>query len=73
MLKFNMPRERVGYLKSSEYAVVLGADVGATTEGGHGDGVPVQNWQVVAVPTVWESASIVVRISGIVAARIKGE
>ena len=43
---------QVRYLQSSKDAVVLGADVGATAEGGHRDGVAVQHWQVVAVPTV---------------------
>ena len=54
---------QVRYLQSSKDAVVLGADVGATAEGGHGDGVPVQHWQVVAVPTVWASGRIVVATS----------
>ena len=51
--KFVFSREQVWYLQSSKKAVVLGADVGATAEGGDCDGVPVQHWQVVAVPTVW--------------------
>ena len=63
IFKIQLSRERVRYLQSCKDAVVLGADVGATAKWGHGDGVPVQHWQVVAVPTVWESASVVVGAS----------
>ena len=58
--KFVFSREQVWYLQSSKKAVVLGADVGATAEGGDRDGVPVQHWQVVTVPTVWVSAGVTV-------------
>ena len=58
--KFVFSWEQVWYLKSGKEAVVLGADVGATAEGGYGDGMAVQYRQVVAVPTVWVSAAMTV-------------
>ena len=42
----------MGDLQDAEHALVLRADVGAAAEGGHSDGVPVQDRQVVAVAAV---------------------